>query len=258
MYIILASGSPIVAVIHLASECTFARVNPCHVLELKKGENTFKINDEEVSILGVFENFNINKLDKPMGPFMIKYLDDTSFLTKIYIKLHDNVSLEMAIEKIKSTYKPFTNGKLFEIQFINQTLQKQYDREERIGKIITYFTILSLSISSMGIFAMSLFYMQQRRKEIGIRKVNGATILEIINQLNLHFLKWVLIAFIIAVPVAWYISSEWLKQFAYKTPISWWIFGLSGIIVFLIVLITVSWQSYQASKINPIQSLKTE
>ncbi len=110
----------------------------------------------------------------------------------------------------------------------------------------------------MGIFAMSIFYSQQKTKEIGIRKVNGATVTEIVEMLIKKFVKWVAIAFVIAVPIAWYAMHRWLQNFAYKTSLSWWIFALAGMVVLLITLLTVSWQTFRAARKNPVEALRYE
>jgi putative ABC transport system permease protein len=110
----------------------------------------------------------------------------------------------------------------------------------------------------MGILAMSVFATQHRVKEIGIRKVNGAKIYEVLLMLNKDFVKWVAIAFVISCPIAWYAMSKWLNNFAYKTEMSWWIFALSGIIALAIALLTVSWQSWRAATSNPVEALRYE
>jgi len=227
-------------------------------LNLPQGETSFSIDDKRQTVLGIFNDFNINKLNRPRDPFMIHPLKNDRSPNKIYLRLNSASNLKTTLEKIRTTYSAFTNNNPFMIKFVNQTIQNQYQKEERLAKVISLFTSLSIFISFMGIFAMSIFYIQQRKKEIGIRKINGASISEIINQLNLHFLKWVIVAFIIATPLAWFFISKWLAQFAYRTTISWWVFGLSGIIVLIIVLFTVSFQSYRAAIANPIKSLKTE
>lgn len=110
----------------------------------------------------------------------------------------------------------------------------------------------------MGLYALSIYVTARRTKEIGIRKINGATIGQIVVLLNKDFLKWVGIAFIMAVPISWYAMEEWLRGFANKTSINWWIFALAGIMALLIALLTVSWQSFKAANANPVKSLITE
>jgi putative ABC transport system permease protein len=110
----------------------------------------------------------------------------------------------------------------------------------------------------MGLFGLTSYTCIQRKKEIGIRKVNGATITQILSLLNKDFVKWVGLAFIIAVPISWYAMNKWLEGFAYKTTISWWIFALAGLIALVIALLTVSWQSFRAALTNPVESLRDE
>jgi putative ABC transport system permease protein len=113
-------------------------------------------------------------------------------------------------------------------------------------------------ISVIGISALALFISQQRTKEIGIRKVNGAKISEILSILNKDFIKWVAIAFVVACPVAYYAMNKWLENFAYKTTLSWWIFALAGLLALGIALLTVSWQSWRAARRNPVEALRYE
>jgi putative ABC transport system permease protein len=141
---------------------------------------------------------------------------------------------------------------------VDDAINQWYKKDERTGKIIGYFTLLSFIISAMGILAMSTFYMQQRKKEIGIRKVNGASIAQVLRLLNRDFIKWVGLAFVIAVPISWYAMNQWLAGFAYRATMSWWIFALAGITALAIALLTVSWQSVRAARANPILALKEE
>jgi putative ABC transport system permease protein len=121
-----------------------------------------------------------------------------------------------------------------------------------------YFAIIAILLASMGLLGMASFIMTSRTKEIGIRKVNGATISEIMRMLNISFVKWMAIAFVIATPIAYYGMNKWLESFAYKTELSWWIFVLAGIISLVIVLITVSGLTYRAARRNPIEALRYE
>ena len=110
----------------------------------------------------------------------------------------------------------------------------------------------------MGLFGITLNTIDQKTKEIGIRKVNGATVFEIVNMLNFKFIKWVAIAFVISTPIAWYAMDKWLESFAYKTSLSWWIFALAGLLALGIALLTVSWQSWRAATRNPVEALRYE
>jgi putative ABC transport system permease protein len=133
-----------------------------------------------------------------------------------------------------------------------------YQSELRFRRTFSLFAGCAIVICSLGILAMSIFSCQRRVKEIGIRKVNGAKISEILAMLNKDFVKWVAIAFVIACPIAWYAMHRWLQNFAYKTGLSWWIFGLAGMLALIIGLLTVSWQSWRAATRNPVEALRYE
>nr|MDA3880962.1 FtsX-like permease family protein [Prolixibacteraceae bacterium] len=132
------------------------------------------------------------------------------------------------------------------------------EKELRTRTLLSIMAFLAIGISMIGIFGLTVFLIQIRTKEIGIRKVNGAKISEILNMLNKDFVKWVIIAFVIATPVAYYAMHKWLENFAYKTELSWWIFALAGVMALGIALITVSFQSWKAATRNPVEALRYE
>ena len=131
-------------------------------------------------------------------------------------------------------------------------------REIRLSKFFTLFSILGLMVCGIGLLGVALFESNKRTKEIGIRKVNGAQVITILAMLNSDFVKWVAVAFVIAIPIVWYIMHRWLENFAYKTELSWWIFVLAGLLALGIALLTVSWQSWKAATRNPVEALRYE
>jgi putative ABC transport system permease protein len=133
-----------------------------------------------------------------------------------------------------------------------------YRNEERLSKIIGAFCLIAVMLSCLGLLAYVALSVSQRTKEIGIRKVNGARISEVMSLLNKDFVKWVAIAFVIAVPIAYYAMNKWLENFAYKTELSWWIFALAGLLALGIALLTVSFQSWRAATRNPVEALRYE
>ena len=133
-----------------------------------------------------------------------------------------------------------------------------YDNVQRMGSIFRSFAFLAIIIACLGLLGLAEFATKQRIKEIGVRKVNGARIIAILALLNIDFVKWVGVAFVIACPVSWFAMHRWLENFAYKTSLSWWIFALSGGLAFGIALITVSWKSWRAASRNPVESLRYE
>ena len=218
---------------------------------------SYQMGDQEIPVLGVVKDFNFKQLRDNVGPLMIRQQNPGQFADNVFMKLDGKRAIN-TIRQIKSTYSNIIGNVEFDVRFVDEAISQWYEKEERTGKIIGYFTVLAVMISSMGILAMATFYMQQRKKEIGVRKVNGATIGRVMALLNKDFIKWVMLAFIIAVPVSWYAMHRWLQSFAYKTTMDWWIFVFAGVLTSLMALLTVSWQSYKAASTNPVQSLRDE
>ena len=159
---------------------------------------------------------------------------------------------------MKSTWKKHFPSALFDYDFVSQQIKNQYQAEEKFSKIFLYFSILSLLIACLGLYGLISFTIFQKTKEIGIRKVLGATDVRIAAMLSGDFLKLVLFACFISVPVAWYAMNEWLQNFAYRINMSWWMFTGAGVLVLFIALMTVSVQAIKAAIANPIKSLRTE
>ena len=143
-------------------------------------------------------------------------------------------------------------------QFFDDWFDQMYEKEEHFAKTIGLFALLAIAISCFGILGLEIFSADQRTKEIGIRKVNGAKVSEILAMLNRDFIKWVAIAFVVACPIAYFAMNKWLENFAYKTTLSWWIFALAGVLALGIALLTVSWQSWRAATRNPVEALRYE
>ena len=145
-----------------------------------------------------------------------------------------------------------------EFSFFKTNLETVYDKEKKLSYIFTLFTVIAIIIACLGIYGLAVFSISKRTKEIGIRKVNGATISEIMYMLNIVFAKRVLISFVITCPIGYYFMSKWLEGFAFKTALSWWVFALAGGITLIIALLTVSWESYKAATRNPVEALRDE
>jgi putative ABC transport system permease protein len=162
------------------------------------------------------------------------------------------------VNYVKQLWNKIVPDSPFEYFFYDNFYDQLYKKEALFGNIIFIFSTIAILIACMGLFGLAAFFSEKRTKEIGIRKVNGASIIEIMTMLNRDFVKWVFIAFIIATPIAWYAMNKWLQTFAYKTELIWWIFGLAGIIALVIALLTVSWQSWWAATRNPVEALRYE
>jgi len=209
----------------------------------------------EGTIVGVVPDFHYTNLHSEEKPLAIAPRKMFNYCFMIGI---DPQQRTTAMEVISSAWKKTNPEFPLQYEFITDSYQKVYAGEYVQTKVLSLFALISVILSSLGIFALAAFSMQRRIKEIGIRKVNGARILEVISLLNKDFLKWVVIAFVIATPVAYYVVHRWLENFAYKTPLSWWIFALAGLLALGIALLTVSWQSWKAATRNPVEALRYE
>jgi putative ABC transport system permease protein len=164
----------------------------------------------------------------------------------------------MDIENLSEKWKKFFPDQVFEYRFLNDTIADFYKSEHKALNLFILFAAITIFLCVLGILGLSLSMNERRTKEIGLRKVNGANILEVIVLLNKDFVKWVAIAFVIAIPFAWFIMHKWLQNFAYKTGLSWWIFLLSGVLALVIALLTVTWRSWRAASRNPVEALRYE
>jgi putative ABC transport system permease protein len=162
------------------------------------------------------------------------------------------------LANITTVWKKYSPDQPIRYTFLDEQFANMYADVQRTGSIFTSFAVLAVIIACLGLFALSAFMAEQRSKEIGIRKVLGATVTNITGLLSIDFVKLVLIAIVIASPIAWYGMNKWLQDFAYKAPISWWIFALAGFTAIIIALFTVSFQSVKAALMNPVKSLKSE
>ena len=209
----------------------------------------------EFQILGVTENFNNKHLSTKPQPLVFCLFNSIYF--DFFIKFHEQ-NVKEGVRQVETLFNEINPNQTFKYSFLSDDIATLYQKEKRLSTIYVFFTIIAMVISAIGLFTISLYDTQRRIKEIGVRKVNGATIKEILYMLNKDFIKWVLVAFVIACPVAYYSMSKWLENFAYKTALSWWVFALAGLFTLVIALVTVSWQSYRAATQNPVESLRDE
>ena len=208
-------------------------------------------------IIGIIKDFHYKPVNQPIGSLSIKN-DTYASYCLANIQTNDYKSLYVTVEKIKKTISELSPSFPVEVSFFDQAIESMYQSELRFRRTFSLFSICAIIICCLGILAISIFACQRRVKEIGIRKVNGAKIYEILIMLNKDFIKWVGIAFVIACPIAWFVMYKWLQGFAYKTELSWWIFVLTGILALIIALLTVSWQSWRVATKNPVEALRYE
>lgn len=209
----------------------------------------------KMSVIGVTEDFNFKPLSAKVEPLAMVCFSDYNQYISCRISSND---IQKTIKKIEKLYEEINGNYPFEYHFLDADYDSMYASETRQGKIFNIFSFLAILISCLGLFGLSSFMMAQRIKEIGVRKANGATVTNIVMLFSRYYIRWVIISFAIAVPVSYFIIRSWLKGYAYKTPISWWIFVAAGSIAILIALVTVSWQSWKAASQNPVDALKYE
>jgi putative ABC transport system permease protein len=207
-------------------------------------------------ILGIVKDFTAHSMHNLINPMVIiqQHPEKMSlFAVKTTGERDDEIKA-----RITELFKEISPDKRVSIYTLQEQINQFYNREQNQAKLITAFSVLAIALTIMGLFAMVLNTVKRKTKEIGIRRVNGATVSEIVFMLNKDFIKWVVFAFVIACPIAWYLMNRWLENFAYKTTFSWWIFALAGLMALLIALITVSWQTFKAARRNPVEALRYE
>jgi putative ABC transport system permease protein len=229
---------------------------------LELGSTLMKYDDEgnpmPFHVVGVVEDFNFSSLRENVDPFVFRYHPGTFVLMSwVNVKLTGE-NTRAAVDYIAKVYDKVSPDEPMRHYFLDDKLNLLYAKEDRQVGMISLFSMLSLIISVLGILGLSIFTSQYRTKEIGIRKINGATVGEILALLNKSFVKWIVIAFVIATPLAYLAMNKWLENFAYKTALSWWIFALAGLIALIVALLTVSWQSWRAASRNPVEALRYE
>lgn len=218
---------------------------------------TAQIDGKSVQIAGIVSDFSLRSLDQPTGIVRLRMMRKTDTPWNIVVKINSS-DLYTTAKSVEKEFTDYSGGELPDAQFVDDIIQEWYDKEQKATGIMSAFTILTIVIMVMGVFAMSLYMIRQKEKEIGIRKVNGATEGEILLMLNKDTLMRVFIAFIIATPIAYFAMNKWLEGFLYKINIVWWVFVSAGIIVVLLTIISVSYQTWRAARANPVESLKSE
>ena len=206
-------------------------------------------------IIGVMKDFHITSLHQEIKPLILVPALPHSWLAVVRTTPGKTTEALASLEKVTKKHSP---GYPFVFHFLDETFENQYRSEMIVGKLANYFACITIIISCLGLFGLASFTAEQRTKEIGIRKVLGASIANLSLLLSKEFIKLVLLANSIAWPIAWYVSYRWLQNFAYQTTISPWVFIGAGGIALLIALFTVSFQSIKAALANPIRSLRNE
>ena len=212
------------------------------------------------TIVGVVEDFHARSLQQEMDYVILSNV--TFNVKEIAVKINPSVAslagYNHIVGKIQEEWSKIFPDDIFNYNFLDREIAGFYKSQTNTFKLIRLFAIIAILIGSLGLYGLISFIANQKIKEIGIRKVNGAKIAEVMAMLNISFLKWIAMAFVISTPIAWYMMHKWLENFAYKTTLSWWIFALAGLLTLGIAMLTVSFQSYKAATRNPVESLRYE
>ncbi|MCQ6960893.1 ABC transporter permease [Mucilaginibacter aquariorum] len=217
-------------------------------------EKIININ-REYHIIGVVKDFNFNSLKDNVTPLVMTMTSDD--MASLSIKISTG-NLSALMNKLENKWKALAPNQQFEYSFMDEDFNAMYNNEQRMGKLFLIFTTLAVVIASLGLFSLAAYAAEQRNKEIGIRKVLGASVSAIVGMLSKDFIKLVLISFIIAAPLAWLAMHKWLEGFAYRQNMQWWVVAIAGIGAVVIAFATISTQSFKAAVANPADSLKSE
>lgn len=209
----------------------------------------------EGKIVGVVKDFHITSLQEEIKPLTMRVEPNRNSLLAVKI---DSKNVPGTIASIEQEWNKLLPQQPFNYYFLDDFFDRQYRSEQRFGNLFLNFAILAIFISCLGLLGLASYSTLQRRREIGIRKIVGASVPGIVNLLSVEFLKLVLIAFVIATPLAWFLMNKWLQDFAYRINISWWVFAVAGVTAILIALLTISFQAIKAAIANPVKSLRTE
>ncbi len=206
-------------------------------------------------IIGVLKDFHYKSLQSNIPPLVMRYEPWGKGMISVRVSA---ANLPATLKAITNKWSQLIPNRPFEYNFLDEFFDRQYRSEDHFGNLFFNFAVLAIFISCLGLLGLSSYSTMQRTKEIGIRKVLGANVAGIVNLLSIDFIKLVLIALVIAVPIAWFGMNKWLQDFAYRTDIAWWIFGLAGLLSVLVAFSTISYQSIKAAIANPVKSLRTE
>jgi putative ABC transport system permease protein len=207
-----------------------------------------------LNIIGVVRNFHFESLRQTVGPLCFRLRESTgSAIFKVRTK-----NISSLVSSVEATWKKMAPGMPFSYRFLDDAFDRMYRAEQRVGKISMAFSILAILVACMGLFGLATYAAEQRLKEIGIRKVLGASVASIVEMLSADFMKLILISALIAFPVSWWAMHNWLTNFAFRVNIAWWVYLVAAGIAFFIALTTISFQAIKAALSNPVNSLRAE
>jgi ABC-type antimicrobial peptide transport system permease subunit len=216
--------------------------------------------ERKLPVIGVMADFHQKSLHTPIKPLALMGNNKGSYVIHIALAHSDEgtAGWKKTIASIESAYKGVFPEDDFDYKFFDQSIAEFYSSEQNISRLLQWATGLAILISCLGMLGLVMYTTNLRTKEIGVRKVLGASVANIVTILSKDFVRLVIIAFIIASPVAWWAMTKWLQNFAYRTSLSWWLFAASGLLIIIVALLTLSFQTIRAARANPVKSLRTE
>ncbi|MEM9681337.1 MAG: FtsX-like permease family protein, partial [Bacteroidota bacterium] len=213
--------------------------------------------DNRMNVIGVVKDYVYGDMfDYSSDPVL--FFNYPPYARYMFIKTKAGVPIKQALSDIEAVMKTYNPAYPFEYTFVDDAFEFKFKNEQLVGELSQIFAILAILISCLGLFGLAAYTAEQRRKEIGVRKVLGASVSGIVRLLSKDFLKLVVISIVIAIPVACYFMGDWLQNYAYRIEINWWVFAMAGILAIIIAVITVSFQAIKAAIANPVNSLRSE
>jgi ABC-type antimicrobial peptide transport system permease subunit len=212
--------------------------------------------DKNLTVVGVVKDMVMESPYAPVTPTI--FLVDPGWVNVINVRMKAGTPLQDALAKIAKVFEKYNPSAPFDYKFIDEEYAQKFSEEQRIGNLATFFATLAIFIACLGLFGLASFVAEQRTKEIGVRKVLGASVFNVWNLLSKEFMLLVVFSFIVSVPLSYYFMHNWLQNYEYRTTLSWWVFASAGVGALMITLITVSFQSIKAAIANPVKSLRTE
>ena len=217
-------------------------------------------NDQRFKVIAVVKDFNVASLRETVEPFALFHSSSGTYgLSTSYISIRFRAgNMNDYLQELESKWKSFAPATPFDYSFLDNVIDALYRSEQRMGAVFGIFTSLSIFVACLGLFGLSVYTAERRTKEIGVRKVLGASVQSVVALLSKDFLNLVLISTVIAFPVAWWAMNKWLDNFVYRISMAWWMFVAAGLGALFIALVTVSFQAIKAALANPVKSLRTE
>jgi putative ABC transport system permease protein len=215
------------------------------------------LNSDAVTIVGVMQDFNLASVRTAIHPMVFWYNQKYGYVMHVALSPSPG-NWNKAIAKMQQAWREVYSDQDFDYQFLDKTIAGFYQQEQQLSKLLSWAAGVAILISCLGLLGLVIFTANQRTREIGIRKVLGASVAQIITLLSIDFVRLVAISFVIAVPVAWWATHQWLQNFAYHTELSWWIFAIGGVTMLAIALLILSLRAGKAALANPVNSLRTE